>query len=166
MHRGGKMGGEKQQCDLNPAARRLEGTGSKAQTKWSVAFGGFLFLCCLGLGFVLELVLGDEGRRSEAPGPSWRLSQGGISQERSPNRLSALARSPRLQTRSGGYSRELESNGKTSLAWFSLLQPSSWEQGMLHLRGSSCSLFWTLRCSNNLPSDTFFSPPAPVFSCT
>lgn len=89
MHRGGKVGGEERQRDLNPAARRPEGTGSKAQTKWSAAFGRFLFLRCLGLGFVLELVLGDEGCRSEAPGPCWRLSQGGMSQERSPKGLAA-----------------------------------------------------------------------------
>lgn len=50
------MGGEEQQRDLNLAARRLEGTRSKAQTKWSAAFGGFLFLHCLGLAFVLEPV--------------------------------------------------------------------------------------------------------------
>lgn len=130
------MGGEERQRDLNPAARRLEGTGSKAQTKWSAAFGGFLFLCCLGLGFVLELVLGDEGCRSEAPGPSWRLSRGGIRQERRPRGLPVLAHSPRLQTRSGGWSRELGSNRKTSLAWFSLLQQSSREQGVFHLRGA------------------------------
>lgn len=159
------MGGEERQRDLNPAARRLEGTGSKAQTKWSAAFGGFLFLRCLGLGFVLELVLGDEGCRSEAPGPSWRLSRGGIRQERRPRGLPVLAHSPRLQTRSGGWSRELGSNRKTSLAWFSLLQQSSREQGVFHLRGSSCSFSSSLHCSRNLPSGAF-SPPAPVFSCT
>lgn len=131
MHHRGEVGGEERQRDLNPAARHPEGTGSKAQTEWSVAFRGFLFLCCLGLGFVLELVLGDEGHRSEALGPSWRLSWGGISQEKSPKGLTALSRYPQLQTHSGGCSRQLGSNGKTSLAWFSLLQPSSWEQGML-----------------------------------
>lgn len=115
--------------------------------------GGFLFLRCLGLGFVLELVLGDEGRRSEAPGPGWRLSRGGISQERGPERLPRSLRP---------CSRELGSKGKTSLACFSLLQPLSREQGMLHLGGSSCSLFPSFRCSNNLPSaaTAAFSPPA------
>lgn len=115
--------------------------------------GGFLFLRCLGLGFVLELVLGDEGRRSEAPGPGWRLSRGGISQERGPERLPRSLRP---------CSRELGSKGKTSLACFSLLQPLSREQGMLRLGGSSCSLFPSFRCSNNLPSAsaTAFSPPA------
>lgn len=140
MHHGGEVGGEERQRDLNPAARHPEGTGSKAQTEWSVAFRGFLFLCCLGLGFVLELVLGDEGHRSEALGPSWRLSWGGISQEKSPEGLTALSRSPQLQIRSGGCSRELGSNGKTSMAWFSLLQPSSWEQGML-ISGGACAAF-------------------------
>lgn len=113
------MGGEEWKCDLNLAASRLEGTRSKAQTKWSAAFGGFLFLHCLGLGFVLELVLGDEGCRSEAPSPSWRLSRRGIRQERGPRGLPALARSPRLQIRSRGWSRELGSSRKTSLAWCS-----------------------------------------------
>lgn len=160
------MGGEEWKRDLNLAARRLEGTRSKAQTKWSAAFGGFLFHRCLGLGFVLELVLGDEGCRSEAPSPSWRLSQGGISQERGPRRLPALARSPRLQICSRGWSREMGSNSKTSLAWYSLLQQSSREQGVLHLWGSSCSLSSSLHCSRNLPSGAFSPPPAPVFSCT
>lgn len=116
-----EVGGEEWQRDLNLAARRLEGTRSTAQTKWSAAFGGFLFLHCLGLGFVLELVLGDEGCRSEAPSPSWRLSQGGIRQERGPRGLPALACSR-------GWSRELGSNRKTSLAWCSLLQQSPREQ--------------------------------------
>lgn len=131
-----EVGGEEQQRDLNlAAARRLEGTGSRAQTKWSAAFGGFLFLHCLGLGFVLELVLGDEGCRSEAPSPGWRLSQGGMRQERRLRGLPALARSPQIRSR--GWSRELGSSTKTSLPRYSLLQQSCREQGVLHLWGSS-----------------------------
>lgn len=126
-----------------------------------MAFGGFLFLRCLGLGFVLELVLGDEGGRSEAPSPGWRLSRGGRSQERSPEGLPALARSPRLQTRSGGCSRELGSDGKTSLAWFSLFQPG--KQGLLHLGGAHAAFSRTYAAAI-----TFQAPPPflllPLFS--
>lgn len=126
-----------------------------------LAFGGFLFPRCLGLGFVLELVLGDEGRRSEAASPGWRLSWGGISQESCPKGAPALTRSPQLQTYTRVCSREPGSNGKTSLAWFSPLQPSFWEQGMLlHLEGNSRSLLPSFHCSNNAPSSAAFSPPA------